>query len=449
MRFNSRALLPCLLTSLACGQGESAPGDASEFITWAAEHAVALEEVDAPLPSPAIEALRESIGDARLVGIGESRHDTREQLLVKGRLVRHLVEDLGFRALILEESVSHAEGLERYLATGEGELREVVNGLAGWYLWDTEEMLTVFAWIREFNEGREAKDQVRLAGMDVTAPAAGVRVVLAALKEAGVETKLEATALGLEFQDGDYWPVSSQRYAALDEDRRFALSDRYDELVDSVLAARDSLVAATSEDAFARLLRLAEVGRQGYGVLAATGIEEGGAIREHAMTEVVLDLLDRELTGRRTILWAHNLHVARAPFTMPAISENEMVPMGVHLDEALGNNYLTIGASFGAGAYGPEFPPGEQRFEVLGEDTVDGALATIGAPPFLLDLRRAEPESFPARYLDTPRDWRAQGSLARCIPSASFDLVFYVDEITRARPTPLARDRYAELGAGR
>ncbi|MCK5378569.1 MAG: hypothetical protein KAJ78_04160 [Acidobacteria bacterium] len=98
--------------------------DSKALIAWASEHVIALESLDSSAAGTDLEPLRETLGSARLVGLGESRHDTREQLLLKGRLVRHLIEDLGFRALILEESLPHAESLDRYVMTGEGDLRD-------------------------------------------------------------------------------------------------------------------------------------------------------------------------------------------------------------------------------------------------------------------------------------------------------------------------------------
>ena len=134
-------------------------------------------------------------------------------------LVRYLIEDLGFRVLILEESVPHAESLDRYVTSGEGDLRGVMNRLAGWYLWDTEEMLEVVQWVRNFNEDREPDQQVRIFGVDITAPALGVQGVLESLEIAGVDTGLDACALGLDLQQGDFWPTPGK------DTRRFRTND--------------------------------------------------------------------------------------------------------------------------------------------------------------------------------------------------------------------------------
>ncbi|RLE30894.1 MAG: hypothetical protein DRJ61_12090, partial [Acidobacteria bacterium] len=126
MRLNI-ALAACALCVYGCAQqstkAEERTPETQAFIEWASEHAVALKSLGTSATAADLEPLRETLGSARLVGLGESRHDTREQLLLKGRLVRHLIQDLGFRALILEESVPHAQSLDRYVISGEGDLR--------------------------------------------------------------------------------------------------------------------------------------------------------------------------------------------------------------------------------------------------------------------------------------------------------------------------------------
>ncbi len=177
-------VLWAVLATLASGCAD-AQTDSRAFIDWAAEHSVKAESIDSRLATKSRESLAKSIGSARVVGLGESRHDTREQLLLKALLVRHLIEDLGFRAFILEESFSHVEPLDRFLGSGEGEPRALLNGIVGWYLWDTEEMLDLIVWIRQFNETQQPSQRVRFFGMDITAPAQGVQRVLTALETAG------------------------------------------------------------------------------------------------------------------------------------------------------------------------------------------------------------------------------------------------------------------------
>ena len=426
------------VSTVGCARTESPDGVA--FVEWVSRRVIVVGDRDANF-----EWLSDALESARVVGLGESRHDTREQLLFKAGLVRQLIVQLGFRALILEESYPHAMSLDRYVTTGEGDLREIMNGLAGWYLWDTEEMLDVMRWIRQFNEEREPAERVRVFGMDITAPAVGVERVLKSLDAAGVGTRLDARALGLDLQRGDFWSATWERYTALPDQRRAELSKNYDELVEFVAAAEFEIRAASSAQEYERLVRMAEVGRAGNRLFSSADRMAGGVIREAGMARTALWILDREIPGEKAMIWAHNLHVAKGPFHMPEIGERDLEPMGVQLSTALGESYIAIGGTFGAGSYGPDLPPGERLFEPVSVDVMDGALARAGVSSFIVDLRGAESESAAARWLEQRREWRAQDARAVLVPSEAFDLAYFVSRISRSQPTPGALDRYRSL----
>ncbi|RLE26592.1 MAG: hypothetical protein DRJ65_05195 [Acidobacteria bacterium] len=444
MRLNI-ALAACVLCVCGCAQQSrktvERPPETQAFIEWVSDHAVAIENLETTAPTTDLEPLRETLGAAHLVGLGESRHDTREQLLLKGLLVRYLIEDLGFRALILEESFPHAESLNRYVTSGEGDLRGLMNQLAGWYLWDTEEMLELIQWIRQFNQDLEPGQQVRIFGVDITAPAPGVRDVLRSFKSAGVEIRLDEPALGLDLQRGDFWPSTWERYGALPDERRRELAANYEELIELVKENRQQLIVLSSVEKYERTLMLATNGKVGNDFFSSGGLETGGAIREHGMAQMTLSILDKEIPGENAILWAHNLHVAKSSFRMPGLLEGVLNPMGVELSAELGDAYITIGGTFGTGSYPPDLPPGERLFESVSEAVMDGALAEVGAPFFLVNLREVEQNSAASRWLHQEREWKAQDSNALLVPIESFDLVYFVEEISRSQPSPLALQR--------
>ncbi len=436
-------LCTLLLTICACTNAE--PETPSPLAHWAGEEALVLADLKTPLQEEQVAWLRDAVGNAELIGIGESRHDTHEQQRLKSLLIRHMVEDLGVRAMILEESGAHMEPLDCYLTSGEGELDSIMNDLAGWYLWDTEGMAELFSWMRTYNELRAPDQQVRVFGMDITAPDQAVRSVLKVLGEQGVGAEFSEAALGLDLQEGAFWPEIWDRYAATSSERRAGLARNYDKLLSVVEEQRESISASSSPVDFERLTFLAECGRRGNDFFSSASREEAGIKRETSMVGAVEWIREHEIPGQRAILWAHNLHVAKSTFRLPGILEGPQEPMGVALAASLGDAYLAIGASFGAGAYPSDLPPGERTFERSSNDTMDGSLAALGASPLLLDLRTAA-SGTPARaWLQVERDWLAQEATSRLVPWDAFDLVYFVDEITRDRPTPAALHKFQAM----
>jgi erythromycin esterase-like protein len=174
--------------------------------------------------------------------------------------------------------------------------------------------------------------------------------------------------------------------------------------------------------------------------------EEAGTIRENGMAQTALWILDQEIAGEKAIIWSHNLHVAKSSFRMPGLLEGVANPMGMQLSEKLGEAYIAIGGAFGTGSYGQDLPPGERSFEAGSEEVMDGALAKVGVSTFLADLRGMEQNSGAAQWLQQEREWKGQDSLAWFVPSAAFDLVYFVSDVSRSQPTPLALRRFQSLG---
>src|SRR4051812_44830756 len=59
---------------------------------WVRHHAVRLDSVDPGAPLSDMESLRRSVGDATIVGLGESIHGSAEETELKHRTLRFLVE---------------------------------------------------------------------------------------------------------------------------------------------------------------------------------------------------------------------------------------------------------------------------------------------------------------------------------------------------------------------
>lgn len=116
--------------------------------------------------------------------------------------------------------------------------------------------------------------------------------------------------------------------------------------------------------------------------------------------------------------------------------------MGVLLDQTYGTHYLAIGGAFGSGEFGDDVPPGRRSFELMGVETVDGALAQLGHSSALLDLASLGQSSPASLWLGEEREWRMQDSVAILSAREGFDAIYYVDRVSRARLTSLALQRY-------
>ena len=166
--------------------------DRDPFADWLEGHAVRLAHLDPEAPLDDLEPLRDFIGDARVVAVGENSHFIDEFSMLRRRILRFLAERCGFTVLAFEYGFSEGFPLDDW-ARGEGTEGELTARVGTAIPIGVEGPLR---WIRHHN--RTVSTPVRFAGIDI--PAAGgsllpaLEPVAAYLREIDPETLPEAEA---------------------------------------------------------------------------------------------------------------------------------------------------------------------------------------------------------------------------------------------------------------
>jgi erythromycin esterase len=140
--------------------------DRAGLIEWLRARAQPIGSLDPEAPLEDLAPFGHAVGEAVVVGLGESVRGARtgsELYTVKHRILRLLVEWLGFRAMTLEDSEAVGEALDDHVRTGRGDPRSLLA--EAWTPWRTEEFLDVIQWIRAFN-ATHPEDMVRIVGVD-------------------------------------------------------------------------------------------------------------------------------------------------------------------------------------------------------------------------------------------------------------------------------------------
>lgn len=434
-----------LLAAPGCGAGER-----DDFVRWASEHAVVLESFDPSFPADDLAPLRGVVEGARVVALGESRHDLREQFLMKSRIVRYLVREMGFTRFVLEEGLPYGVVIDRYVTDGEGNAADVLAGAGGWFGWDTEEMLDLLEWMRDWNEEAPEDRKVRFFGCDVGYPRIGLEHALAYLGRVDPDhaAEIASAPLGRDLFHDWMWERSLRSFAALDGAEREEIVSNLSSLADRLEERRDEYVSKSSLDEWRWNHRYVVVARDGARVFTSATREKGGIIRDEAMA-VHLEWYLREIgPDDRAIFWAHDTHVLEDSFFIPSMVSAPVAPTGLYLDRFFGDGYLSIGFAFEKGRFVRLKQDGVRIFPPAGPNTVDGALAAAGPDIFLLDLRDLSAGSRAAAWPAAPRRMQGQDRLFRTRPSRAFDALLFIRDITRTRPNPGALERFLEIRGG-
>lgn len=321
-----------------------------------------------------LDSFRELVGSARVVGIGESAHYVREYTVLRHRMTRILVEELGFTLVTVESGFSEGLLVNRWVRGGEAAVAEVGAEGMTYRFGEYPEMQDFLAWMREVNA---AGGDVSYAGLDLPAdlasllpPLDSLDGYLADVDPDGGALVGQARRLAERFAARHTMPAFAayRDMDTADRDRLTlllaGLSARFD-------AMRPLYVRRTGADRFETTrheLRLAVQLDQ----MLRTQVEAADAgipavvnIRDTAMAETALRLLDRR--GGRMVLLAANTHLQRVPMRL---DQYELPVAGVHLADALGDDYVAVALTCDGGRTPSRRPapdaPG--RVELVGVD---------------------------------------------------------------------------------
>lgn len=156
------------------------PGFASDAakpspqVEWIRANAIPLKTVEAGHGFDDMMPLKRVVGTARIVGLGEATHGTREFFQLKHRMVEFLATQMGFTIFSIEANMPEAYKLNDYVLHGTGDPKELLRGMYFW-TWQTEEVLAMVEWMREFN--RSGKGHIEFTGFDMQTPTVAAEIV--------------------------------------------------------------------------------------------------------------------------------------------------------------------------------------------------------------------------------------------------------------------------------
>ena len=158
-------LIACLAAPAWAQSPGAAPAPVPDaVVAWVRAHAVPLAGADPALPDDDLDALAPVLGDARVVGVGEGTHGTREFFQFRDRLVRWLAARGELDAVLWETALGPTLATEPMLTDPEADYD--FEAVIGSGLWNTEENRALLDALRAHNLAVERP--VRFLGADMS-----------------------------------------------------------------------------------------------------------------------------------------------------------------------------------------------------------------------------------------------------------------------------------------
>lgn len=418
--------------------------DENDLVERLGDHVIPLVTATPGTGPNDLRPLAEPLGDARIVGLGEATHGTKEFFQLKHRLIRYLVTELDFRLFGIEASFAEVFAIDKHVVSGHGDPAEALDSVNRWTI-NTQEMLSLVNWLREYNEGRPTSQKVRVYGYDSQFPAGSAAAVRAFIEQVDsnyvnhLGDDLQTLEDGIPKGDADAmaeWLIAAETVA-------IKLADLFE---------RDATKyeTATSERAFELACRHRRIIEQAAELIAARLFEDEGVpngVRDSSMAENVTWILATEDTDR-IALWAHNGHVKTGAFKE---GERDVSPktMGGHLREAFGYDYYAIGFEFGHGSF--QAYPNPDRvdelvlesfsLESIREDSIAAVLDRVADERYFLDIASVRDDPLLREWVEQEQQLHNIGSVypddagAVYVPvdvADDFDGLVFVTETNRA-----------------
>ncbi|MBC2879157.1 MULTISPECIES: erythromycin esterase family protein [Streptomyces] len=381
----------------------------AELVRWVARNASRLAPLgpgaDPEAPLGDLEPLRDLVGDARVVALGENSHQIREFGLLRHRVLRYLVEELGFTAYAMEYGAAEGRAVDAWVRGGPGDLDGLLapGGTAGGIhrLGLPAECRDTLRWLRRHNAA--APRPVRFLGCDI--PSAGgslapvldpVAAYLAAV-DPGALRFLEAARQISEPIAGGTVMVPAYARLDLDEATQDRLTTALSRLLGRLTDLREVHVERAGRAAYETALSdvraaVATDRAQRAMAEALAGAPDGAgfAARERYLADTPLEFLDRSAPGTRAVLVGHNAHIQRSTGPLGVAT------MGNLLARALGADYVPIALTGNGGETVENVPdrdhPAGMRWGRAAvpdavPDSVEALFADVRDRPALVDAR--------------------------------------------------------------
>ena len=425
------AILTIAVLLMSCEQPDPTSTDPDdeydinlEIAAWLQDQVVPFDTCEPGQDYEDLMPLKEMIGDARIVSLGEATHGTSEFFKMKHRILEFLVQEMDFTLFAIEANWMEANRVNDYVLTGEGDAALLLAGLYFW-TWNTQEVLDMIQWMRSYNAGQADGKKVQFLGFDMQFPALAmdhVRDYFLEVDSAKVAwlDSVYACFRAYENERGSYWNYREVPDEVQDQcrvsvgcvyDTLAANQSRYETMsspAEWVLALQNARIVVQTEDHHA---------------------DRGVGWRDMYMAENMAWILDQAGQEAKIVLWAHNEHVRK--------DTDERYRMGSFLRQEYGDEMVIFGFSF----YQGTFNAINFDREIL--DYTGNAVHEVTAPTgssyetyfhlagesrMILDLRGIDYDRNVTRWLSGPRLFRTIGSV---YDETRADIYFYWAQLPR------------------
>jgi len=280
---------------------------------------------------------------AKIIGLGEATHGSKDFFQMKHRLIKYFVEKHGYRILGFEADMGECLYIDRFITKGKGNIDEVMKKMHFW-TWKTEEVKELIKWMRDYNSEKDEADQIHLLGFDCQFTTYNNDLISEYLSNYGSPYPIYIKSIMQEISS-----IKVKETTNIDSIRYNLLRKKCDSIKLYFEINKNHLITKSGKFEYELISRLVDQSKQFLEKMT----KKSPAIRDYYMAENSVWLTTLLGDSTKVILWAHNGHLAKdSNFGKDSHDPNFWQgSQGYYLSEKLGENYKVIGFSFSRGSF--------------------------------------------------------------------------------------------------
>ncbi len=345
---------------------------------------IPLKTVEASNGFDDLQPLKEALKDAQIVALGEATHGTSEFFKAKHRMLEFLVTEMGYRAIVMEDSYANAMAINRYVLGESARLDSLMMFNLMWP-WATEEVKSMIEWMRAYNQTVPKNDKVYFLGCDMQY----FQASLASLVDYLMKRDLVTPVLTANIEKTHAFSLSQSTKAEKKEMAKIMEAITLD-----VNESLKMLPVASSIDE--QLIQYNVRILEQCADFMKMQVPWSSLKRDRYMAENVSKL--SHVLQLKLVVWAHNMHIAKGS------GEYKKKTMGMHLSEQWGEKYYALGFGFDQGQFTASNSQ-TRSLEVFNapptrSDASDAFFAQANHPNFIIDFGKINEKTDLAPFID-------------------------------------------------
>lgn len=257
-----------------------------------------------------LEVLIESIGDTRIVMLGEATHGTHEYYTWRSYISRQLIEKKGFNFIAVEGDWPDCYKINRYIKGKSGtSALDVLKTFDRWptWMWANWEIAALTEWLKNHNKALHYQQRIGFYGLDVYSLWDSLYAIREYLQKVDPQALQKAEEAFQCFEpykndEGTSYAYASKMVPELCQDEVISLLQE----IQSKLPQYDSdeeMVFSTEQNA------LIAVNAEKYYRAMISGGPHSWNVRDSHMEETLERLLEFHGSNSKAIIWEHNTHI--------------------------------------------------------------------------------------------------------------------------------------------